>query len=44
MALMMERRRTLYGHDPRIARVEVRDKGDGEVSVYAEARLVSGLK
>jgi hypothetical protein len=44
MAVMMERRRTVYGHDPRIATVEVRDKGEGEISVYAEARLLSGLK
>jgi hypothetical protein len=43
MDSMMTTRRTVYGHDPRIATVEVRISGEGEVRVYAEARLASGL-
>jgi hypothetical protein len=42
MVVMMERRRTVFGGDPRVATVEVRVR-DGKVTVYAEARLVSGL-
>ncbi len=38
---MMTTRRTAFGHDPRFATVEVRVNEEGEVSVYAEARLVS---
>ncbi len=44
MDAMLERRRTVYGHDPRIATVEVRVNGEGEVTVYAETRLVSGVR
>jgi len=40
---MMEHRCTVYRHDPRIATVELRDRGNSDVAVYAETRLVSGL-
>ena len=41
---MMARRCTIYPHAPRIATVQLRDRGNGELTVYAETRRVSGLR
>jgi hypothetical protein len=39
---MMSQRLTVHAHDPRIANVEVRENRYGEITVYAETRLLGG--